>query len=446
MHFTDIAILGSGPAGCMAALGALQVAPSLKVTLIDKNTTPRHTIGEALLTGTISTLSEVGIIDDICKHNFHKKIGAAYIWGKSRTPWYVDYPKTPDTPYPKALCHQTGRYALHVPRHLFDQTLREAAQKAGAHILETQIQHIHYTPESDNVLRARTKHGTIRAKHWIDCTGQAAVLTRHTTERKRVWAPRIVKYAYTKDIDWAKAEAAGFHNQRTNIISCTNGWMWIIHLGKAGQDLTSIGFVGTQEVINSLTFHNAPTLFPDLAAFGIKHHFSNPRTVYDTPLADWYHHGDYSHQCTKLHGNNWSSAGDAGLFLDPILSQGATLACHYGMMRGKAAAIKQQENYIRQVSPTLTDHFVTEHYRKEAFILSEIISQWYGNNPSATDWRMKAVNLSQDIYLKNLSQADAFQWLTNLENLREDYHPFHENQRHIIANNLGIRKPALLSN
>lgn len=54
-QFYDIVIVGAGPAGCLAALGALKENSSLQVAIVEKNEIVAHRIGEALLTGTIMT-------------------------------------------------------------------------------------------------------------------------------------------------------------------------------------------------------------------------------------------------------------------------------------------------------------------------------------------------------------------------------------------------------
>lgn len=119
------------------------------------------------------------------------------------------------------------------------------------------------------------------------------------------------------------------------------------------------------------------------------------------------------------------------MFIDPILSQGVTLAVHYGLSRGRAAA--------RELMGSVGDQeTVTEHYRREGAILRLVVGEWYSNNRAVGDWRMKSVMVSKDIYGMELDEAAAFRWITNLENLRNEYDPYPADERMNIHSKLGI--------
>jgi hypothetical protein len=126
------------------------------------------------------------------------------------------------------------------------------------------------------------------------------------------------------------------------------------------------------------------------------------------------------------------------MFIDPILSQGVTLAVHYGFNRGMAAASELQGDEGAQAQ-------VTEHYRREGSILRLVVGEWYSNNRAVGDWRMKSVMLSKDMYGEELDEAAAFRWITNLENLRHDYDPYPEEERKGIWRHLGVARQELLA-
>lgn len=430
----DLVILGAGPAGCMAAIGALQKDPSLRVAIIDPQQQAGHKVGEALLTGTIMALGEAGLVDQVARMGFHRKIGAAYVWGKDRAPWYVNYPTdSPDSPdYPAAFSGADTRYALHVPRHVFDQMLRDAAEDAGADLLVGAIGGVRVAQDAAgevNVIGAALSDGRmVRARYWIDASGQRAVLANAVTTRQRMGAQRGAKFAYYQGIDWHRAGEHGFDPHRTNIVSGENGWFWVIHLGDRGKGLTSIGFVSVPEILKAIR-PDRPLrdIFPEIELFGLGDGLM--RDVYGAPMANFLSRPDYSYRSRKLHGGNWALAGDAALFLDPILSQGVTLAVHYGLLRGRAAADALAGNALTQVA-------VSQHYEREAAVLLDVCGAWYGNNMAVADWRLKSAMIGKALDGVDRSDERAFTYITNLENLRHEYNPYPVSEQHTIHRKL----------
>ena len=435
MEHYDILIVGGGPAGSMAAAGALKIDPTLSVAIVDPDSNGHHRIGEALLTGTVMSLQDAGLDVAVAEAGFHHKIGAAYVWGETREPWYVNYPRTGDDGYSPAFRDETGyRRSIHVPRHVYDPLLRREVEKRGVTVIADKVRTaaVHELDGAVTVLSVTTDGGRrIRAKRYIDCSGHSLALARSVTKRSPIGAARIARYAYTRDVDWAKAEAKGFDIHRTNIVSTANGWIWAIHLGEAGDGLTSLGFVSTPDSLSKLTIENCTEAFPELAWFGFEDGYRGARTFDGKETDRFYGHPDYSFACDSLHGPNWSLAGDAALFIDPILSQGVTLASHYGFLRGRAAASEIAGDHKAQETATL-------HYRREGAILRKVVGEWYGNNRAVDDWRLGAVMVSKDLYGTELDEVSAFRWITNLENLRRDYDPYPEEEARKVARMLGV--------
>lgn len=422
----DIVVIGAGPAGCMAAIGALNENPQLKVAIIDKNDIAGHRIGEALLTGTVMTFKEAGIEKEIASMGYHRKIGATYVWGKTREPWYVNYPGIVDG-YPEEFMFEGKRCAIHVPRHVFDQQLREICLKKGAEFIFSEAKNINHT-EMKAIKSIELANGEkIFGMYFIDSTGQLAFLGRRLSERKQVpWSPRVAKYTYFDNLDWNMAKDNGFDIHRTNIVSDSNGWNWIIHLGEKGNNLTSVGFVSTPDVVQKLTFQNCTDYFPELKKFGVLKGLHGAKDVYGNLLSEdkFYGHPDYSYKTTDLDGQNWALAGDAALFLDPILSQGVTLAVHYGFMRGRAAV-----HYLNGDGGDFQRN-ISKNYINESEILKVVVGEWYANNKAVENWRWKAQEISKHLEaFEKRDPIEAFRFITNLENLRNEYDPYPEEVR-----------------
>lgn len=423
----DVIIIGAGPAGCLASIGIKQKDKSLNVLIIEKNEISTPRVGEALLTGTIYTLEQANVLDDILKkYDWQRKIGASYLWGNNKTkPWYVNYELTEDYP-PQMINKLNQPLALHVIRHKFDEALKEIAISKGVDIAYGEPSDFKFV--NDALFKTTIKDKQYSAKYWIDATGQAAIFANNNNERTQLKLNRTSKYFYTDSVDWIEAQKNGYAQNRTNILSCKDGWLWFIHLGiENGKDITSIGFVGQANKVKTLTKENIIETFKEFKNFGLSNNV-NFYDAYAKNLEELYYHPEYTYISKRLSGDNWALVGDAALFLDPILSQGVTLASHYGLMHGYAAAafiLGDKEAPKR----------VVNHYLKEAEVLKEVINFWYEKNYSKKDWQEITHNIVSEFKSKE-GLEDSFRYITNLENLKEEYHPFSIEQQSLIEENM----------
>ncbi len=98
---------------------------------------------------------------------------------------------------------------------------------------------------------------------------------------------------------------------------------------------------------------------------------------------------------------------------------GVTLAAHYGFMRGKGAArwLEGDGNEFQER--------VTKNYINESEILKIVVGEWYSNNRAVSNWRWKAQEITKhlDVYEKE-DPVQAFRFITNLENIRDEYDPY----------------------
>lgn len=421
MKFYDLCIIGSGPAGCMAAISAKRINPDASITVIAPDDAP-YRIGEALLTGTVYTMQAAGIDDMIASMNYHQKIGAAYVWGETREPWYVDYPEV-DEDWPSAFSKDGLKTSIHVPRDVFDKQLKDIAMSMGVLFIDDKPTEARIKPNGRVMNLSLSNGDKVFSRYFIDATGQSAWLAKQVTKRHRVWNPRVARYGHTSQVDWEKATMAGFDKHRTNIISHEKGWFWVIDLGERG---TSVGFVLDSDSAKFLMPSNAHMYFPELESFGLVG-MPGLKSPEGKPMDKFIGHPDWSYLCDELNGENWAAVGDAALFLDPILSQGVTLAMHYGFMRGAASMAND---------PKLANDQVSKHYMNESLVLKRIIEQWYSNNRSVSGWH----ELTSEIDSVQRESFESFQSLTNLEGLKDAYAPFNSETQSHIESKLGVRK------
>ena len=429
----SLIIIGGGPAGCAAALGALKEGWS-DITVIEKEPKDRHRIGEILLTQTILELKELGIHKEIheCGERFGwgKKYAAAYVHGKDRTPWRVqnNHPLThseDQSHIPKEYINpETGLwYTYMVRRHEFDESLRSICQSKGVKFIHGKVKKIHWINEdsaeetfvSKIEVEEETKSTlTIRPKFIIDATGQNAVLARSMNQRLKLedWNLQA-RYTYFKNVDFEKAMNHGFFKEGANILSYKDGWVWIANLGN---DMTSVGIVSQMWNQQEESFYEKLTHLPEYKTFG----FDQAKVVdcYGNPAhpKHFYAHHNYRYRSTKMRGLNWVCAGDAAMFLDPLLSQGVTLALSFGAQAGKTAA--RIINGQWEATEALRKY--ENMYVSEIEVLNKVVSLWYKPDFSFKDSWAKTANKINRIFGREIkSDVESFRWVSNLENIHQ---------------------------
>ena len=73
---TDVAIIGAGPSGTVAACLLRQLGYT--VTVLEKSIFPRFVIGESLLPQCLITLQQAGCLEAVKAAGFQKKVGATF--------------------------------------------------------------------------------------------------------------------------------------------------------------------------------------------------------------------------------------------------------------------------------------------------------------------------------------------------------------------------------
>ena len=147
----DLVIVGAGPSGASAALGALRQDPSLRVLLLDRSDFPRDkSCGDGVAPHVLDALATVGAADVVDGWAPLRQLELAR--GSTR----VEGPMARD---------------VHVvPREVFDARLVEHAQRAGAVLERRRVRDLQVTPDGVRI------DGDITAKVVVGADGAHSVV------------------------------------------------------------------------------------------------------------------------------------------------------------------------------------------------------------------------------------------------------------------------------
>src|SRR2546425_8870796 len=160
----DVAIIGGGPAGSIAA--ALLARAGRRVVVFEREKFPRFHIGESLLPFSMKAFTRLGLHEKILRAGFMKKFGGE-MFGSCSEKGNKFY-------FKDAFRSQTD-HAYQVTRADFDKLLLDHAAESGAEVHEgTSAKSVEFANE--HVDLALTDGKSIRARYIIDASGRNSVL------------------------------------------------------------------------------------------------------------------------------------------------------------------------------------------------------------------------------------------------------------------------------
>jgi geranylgeranyl reductase family protein len=290
----DVAIVGAGPAGSAAALGALTANPSAKVVLLDRATFPRDkSCGDGIAPHALDVLDGVGVgglLDDWTPvHRLALESGQNRVERSMARPGYV------------------------VPRLVFDSRLVDAARRAGAIVQRMRVRSLRVQPDRvvlNDELAARVAIGAdgaasvVRAACALPTVPRRALALRGYAPSRASWQGRqliVIGRGQQPSYAWAFDRGDGLSNV---------GYGELLTRGRPRPS--------RQSLLDQLE-----TLLPGAAAAGgewLGHHL---------PLSSWrWRHPD----------GPVLLAGDAAGLVNPMTGEGIYYAVATGVAAGRAAA------------------------------------------------------------------------------------------------------------
>ena len=406
----DVLIIGGGPAGSTTGSLLKKYMSDLSVQILEKTRFPRDHVGESQLPLIGRILDEMGCWEKCEAAGFPIKVGATYRWGNSDKLWdfnFVDPTQLETVGRPGQYAGVRMNTAWQVDRAVYDEILLDHAGSLGCEVHQQSqvIRVVRDESDSDRIdhVVVRDANGSereIRAKHYVDASGNAAII------RKAMEVPldqpaslqNVAFWDYWENAEWAVEIGVG--GTRVQVLSIGAGWLWFIPLGPTR---TSVGFVCPVE------FYKSSGKSPEeIYRWAIE---QEPRvrdlTKNATQRGDVEGTKDWSFLAKRMVGSNWMLAGECAGFADPILAGGMmlthTCARHAAYVIIELERGKINADWLRKDYEQTQTRRIRQHIRFADF--------WYAGNGQFTDLEAHSARIAEDAGLK-MEPRDAFRWLS----------------------------------
>jgi len=295
-----VAIVGGGPAG--ATLATLLARRGLEVTVFARNRRPPLVIGESLVPAVIPFLRELGIEQEVASYSTWKP-GATFVLDPT------EHMSFTFAQVRKAVTN----YSYNVPRDLFDESIRQAAIRAGAQLIDVTAR----LEREGNTERLRLADETLAAAGRalsrppdliVDASGRARVIANLLGLPTETGPRRDT--ALFAHLEGVPLICEGHvHTDRMD-----RGWCWRIPL----PGRVSVGLVVPSDFIRTFGVTIEEQYDNYLRKDGITGVWgSSVKRL--TPVMKYT-----NYQLVTLRGTgpNWALVGDAFGFIDPVFSSG----------------------------------------------------------------------------------------------------------------------------
>jgi flavin-dependent dehydrogenase len=318
----DVAVLGSGPAGAVAAL--VLARPGASVLLLDRGREP-PAVGETILPAGAEIITALGLWNTFLQEEHLPVSANRSLWGDDDLHEY-DFIRSPRGP------------AWHLDVLRFRQLLRAAAVEAGARSFHVRrlISCTRLSPSEWSIAaQSDAAHrSTIRCTTVIDATGRSRWLLRshgiRTQSYDHLLAAVCVLPAH------AAPHGAG---ARTVVEAVEHGW-WAINPLPNG--CVAAVFLTDADIMRSLDMRSSTGW---RMALGRTTHIRSLVAGMDDSRTSAVRLVDASTAVApEVAGTGWYAVGDAAAAVDPLSSLGITMAMESGcraaqdLLQGRAAA------------------------------------------------------------------------------------------------------------
>jgi flavin-dependent dehydrogenase len=305
----DVAIIGGGPAGSVAA--ALLARAGRRVIVLERDKFPRFHIGESLLPFSMQAFTRLGLHEKFARAGFMEKFGGEMYGacGDDGVKFYFE----------DGFRSRTDR-SYQVTRADFDKVLLDHAAESGAEVCEeTGVDNVEFSDDGAILAISQKGNGSIReisARYVIDASGRNSILSAKFKLKKNY--EHLQKVSVFAHYD-GMTRAEGRDGTLTRMVRAIDRWFWVIPLSATR---TSVGVVLDGAVYKKSGLSAEEFLQQALEAQPLlMQQMREAERV--TPVRTA---ADFSYRSTQLTGDRWMLAGDAAGFIDPVFSSGVFLA------------------------------------------------------------------------------------------------------------------------
>src|SRR5437868_7177221 len=313
----DVAIIGGGPAGSIAA--AFLARARRRVVVLGRDKFTRFHSWESLLPFSMQAFTGLGLHEKFARAGFMEKFGGEMqgACGGDGVKFYFE----------DGFRSRTDR-SYQVTRADFDKVLLDHAAESGAEVREeTSVDKIDFSDDGVTIAVSGTKNGgtaAIRARYVIDASGRNSILGAKFKLKKNY--DHLQKVSVFAHYD-GMTRAEGRDGTLTRMVRALDRWFWVIPLTATR---TSVGVV-----LDGAVFKKSGLSAEDFLQQAIEDQPLLMQQMRDaervTPVRTA---ADFSYRSTQLTGDRWMLAGDAAGFIDPVFSSGVFLA----VLAGEQAA------------------------------------------------------------------------------------------------------------
>ncbi len=391
MKRSKVAIIGAGPAGCVAALTLNKLGHEVEV--YEKGQFPRYRVGESFLPGTLSILNRLGLQEKIDAADFVQKPSATFLWGQDQAPWTFSF-ATPKTA-PWVFGH-----AMQVKREEFDQLLLDEVRERGVTVHEgTAVTNVDISA-ADRVsltVRQGDESRVIESDFVIDAGGAGSPLARQLKVRRYdEFYKNFAVWSYFQRKEPFKGDLKG----TTYSITFEDGWVWMIPLKG---DIYSVGLVVDRSKSSEVKELGPEEFYRQTLAkatrateiLGEAEIIDEVRIVHD-----WSYDSDH------FSADRYFLCGDSACFTDPLFSQGVHLATQSGVSAAAAIdRITQNEDELEAVH-----QWYNRSYRETYEQYHEFLASFYTfasfTEPESEFWLKRRISESDDARLSRKQWFD----------------------------------------